>query len=106
MLLEDFHIRKGSGGRGEWSAGAGVLRTIRFLQRMDCALLSGHRRVRPFGLFGGEAGELGENTVRRNDGRFERLGGCDQTVIEAGEAIIVRTPTGGGFGAAGDKNAR
>jgi 5-oxoprolinase (ATP-hydrolysing) len=105
VLLEDFHIRKGSGGRGEWSAGDGVLRTIRFLQRMDCALLSGHRRVRPFGLFGGEAGAVGENSVRRNDGRFERLGGCDQTVIEAGEAIIVQTPTAGGFGAAGDKDA-
>jgi 5-oxoprolinase (ATP-hydrolysing) len=97
VVLEDFHIRKDSGGRGRWHGGDGVSRTLRFLQTMDCALLSGHRRIRPFGLFGGGPGELGENSVRRNDGRVEIFGGSFQTVIEAGEAIIVRTPTGGGF---------
>ncbi|MDB5570418.1 MAG: 5-oxoprolinase [Hyphomicrobiales bacterium] len=103
VVLEDFHIRKGSGGRGRWHGGDGVSRTIRFLQRMECALLSGHRRIPPFGLHGGEPGELGENSVRRLDGRIERLGGSDQTVIEAGEAIIVKTPTSGGYGPAGDR---
>jgi 5-oxoprolinase (ATP-hydrolysing) len=98
VLLEDFHIRKGSGGRGKWNAGDGVRRTIRFLEKMDCTILSGHRRVRPFGLAGGEAGQVGENTVRRNDGRLEKLAGADATVIDAGEAIIIRTPTAGGYG--------
>ncbi len=65
---------------------------------MDCAILSGYRRVRPFGLDGGEPGEAGENSVRRADGRIERLEGCDETVLEAGEAIVIVTPTGGGFG--------
>jgi 5-oxoprolinase (ATP-hydrolysing) len=98
VVLEDFHIREGSGGRGQWKAGDGTYRRIRFLQRLDCAILSGHRRVRPFGLAGGEPGELGENWVRRKDGRMEKLAGCDQTVLDAGEAIIVITPTGGGYG--------
>jgi len=100
VLLEDFHIRAGSGGRGQWNAGDGVMRTIRFLQRMDCTILSGHRRVRPFGLNGGEAGQVGENSVRRQDGRVETLQGCDATALEAGEAIIIRTPTAGGYGSA------
>jgi 5-oxoprolinase (ATP-hydrolysing) len=100
VLLEDFHIRPDSGGRGKWRAGNGTYRRIRFLERMDCAILSGHRRVRPFGLKGGEPGELGENSVRRKDGRIDKLEGCDQTVLEAGEAIIIVTPTGGGYGAA------
>jgi len=100
VLLEDFHIRAGSGGRGQWNAGDGVMRTIRFLERMDCTILSGHRRVRPFGLSGGEAGQVGENSVRRQDGRVEKLQGCDATVLEAGEAIIIRTPTAGGYGSA------
>ncbi len=98
VLLEDFHIRKGSGGRGEWNAGDGVRRTIRFLEKMDCTILSGHRRVRPFGLAGGEAGQLGENWVRRKDGGMETLKGADATVIDAGEAIIIQTPTAGGYG--------
>jgi 5-oxoprolinase (ATP-hydrolysing) len=98
VLLEDFHIRKGSGGRGRWNAGDGVRRTIRFLEKMDCTILSGHRRVRPFGLASGEAGQVGENGVRRKDGRMERLAGCDATVIDAGEAVIIQPPTAGGYG--------
>ena len=69
-----------------------------FLETMDCAILSGHRRVRPFGLDGGEAGQVGKNSVRRTDGRVEKLEGCDQTVLEAGEAVIIETPTAGGYG--------
>ncbi len=98
VLLEDFHIRNGSGGRGKWNAGDGVKRTIRFLERMECTILSGHRRVPPFGLAGGENGQVGENWVRRKDGRMERLQGCDATVLDAGEAIIIQTPTAGGYG--------
>jgi 5-oxoprolinase (ATP-hydrolysing) len=64
---------------------------------MDCAILSSHRKVRPHGLFGGEPGELGATFVRRNDGRLEELEGADQTVLDAGEAVIVKTPTGGGY---------
>jgi 5-oxoprolinase (ATP-hydrolysing) len=100
VLLEDFYIRKGSGGRGRWHAGDGTKRTIRFLEEMDCAILSSHRTVPPHGLEGGEAGELGKTEVRRKDGRVEELKGCDQTVLEPGEAVIVTTPTGGGFGRA------
>jgi 5-oxoprolinase (ATP-hydrolysing) len=98
VVLEDFHIRAGSGGRGQWNAGDGVTRTIRFLQRMDCTILSGHRRVRPFGLAGGEAGQVGVNRVRRRDGTVEPLEGCDATELDAGEAIIIQTPTAGGYG--------
>jgi 5-oxoprolinase (ATP-hydrolysing) len=101
VLLEEFSIRRGSGGKGRWCAGDGTLRRIRFLQRMDCAILSSHRQVPPFGLEGGAAGECGENLVRRNDGTLERLAGCDQTVLDPGEAVIVKTPTGGGFGPPG-----
>src|SRR5262249_25523943 len=93
-----FHIRKDSGGRGEWNAGDGVIRTIRFLEKMECTILSGHRRIRPFGLAGGEDGQLGVNSVRRNDGTIEVLQGADATVIDAGEAIIIQTPTAGGYG--------
>jgi 5-oxoprolinase (ATP-hydrolysing) len=98
VLLEDFHIRTGSGGRGRWSAGDGVRRTIRFLGAMECTILSGHRIVSPFGLAGGQAGQVGENWVRRNDGRMERLKGADATTLDAGEAVIIQTPTAGGYG--------
>ncbi|WP_312365879.1 hydantoinase B/oxoprolinase family protein [Ensifer sp.] len=98
VVLEDFHIRRGSGGKGKWSAGDGTKRTIRAREKLDFAILSGHRRVAPFGIKGGEAGNLGQNLVRRNDGRTEELSGCAHTVLEAGEAFTVVTPTGGGYG--------
>jgi 5-oxoprolinase (ATP-hydrolysing) len=98
VVLEDFHIRKGSGGDGKWHAGDGIRRTIRFLEKMDCTILSGHRRVPPPGLAGGGAGLVGENSVRRKGGRVETLQGCDETTINAGEAVIIQTPTAGGYG--------
>ena len=76
VLLEDFHIRKNSGGRGEWNAGDGIRRTIRFLEKMECTILSGHRRVPPFGLAGGGDGQVGENSgaaQRRFDRKAARL---------------------------------
>ncbi|MTI19126.1 5-oxoprolinase [Rhodobacteraceae bacterium RKSG542] len=100
VLLEDFHIRKGSGGKGKWHAGDGTKRTIRFLEDMECAILSSHRTIAPKGMHGGEDGELGATSVRRLDGSIEVLGGCDQTTLKAGEAVTVTTPTSGGWGKA------
>jgi 5-oxoprolinase (ATP-hydrolysing) len=100
VVLEDFHIRKGSGGRGKWSAGDGTERTIRAREKLEFAMLSGHRRVAPFGLDGGEPGALGRNAVRRNSGALDVLIGSAHTQLEAGEAFIVTTPTGGGYGKA------
>lgn len=98
VVLEDFHIRPGSGGRGAWNAGDGTSRTIRFLKRMDCAILASHRKIRPFGMQGGEAGQLGRTLVRRLSGSVEELKPCDQVLLEAGEAVTVITPTAGGYG--------
>jgi len=97
VLLEDFHIRAGSGGGGRWSAGDGTSRTIRFLEKMECAILSSHRSHPPRGLDGGSDGEVGSTQVRRRDGSVETLKACDQTILEAGEAVVVTTPTPGGY---------
>ncbi|MDX8459473.1 hydantoinase B/oxoprolinase family protein [Mesorhizobium humile] len=98
VVLEDFHIREGSGGKGKWNAGDGTRRTIRFLEKMECAILSSHRNRPPQGLDGGGDGEPGSTRVRRNDGSLDVLKACDQTTLDAGEAVIVTTPTPGAFG--------
>ncbi|KPF72245.1 5-oxoprolinase [Bosea sp. AAP35] len=100
VVLEDFHIRLGSGGKGEWNAGDGTSRTIRFRTAMDCAILASHRKVRPFGMKGGEPGQVGKTLVRRLSGAIEELKPSDQTWLEAGEAVTVITPTAGGYGKA------
>ena len=53
VLLEEFSIRQGSGGEGEFRGGNGVVRKFRFLKDMDAAILSSHRKLPPFGLKGG-----------------------------------------------------
>ncbi|NNJ76320.1 MAG: 5-oxoprolinase, partial [Anderseniella sp.] len=100
VVLEDFRIRRGAGGHGKWSGGGGTRRTVRFLEEMDVSLLTGHRRVPPFGLDGGDPGEVGINSCRRANGTVEPLKGCDQTRVFPGDAIIIQTPTGGGYGKA------
>jgi len=100
VMLEDFHIREHSGGKGKWSAGDGTRRTVRFLEEMECAILSSHRGSPPRGVAGGGDGLVGMTQVRRVNGTVETLKACDQTVLQAGDAVIVTTPTPGGFGRA------
>ena len=106
VRLERFGIRSGSGGDGCWRGGDGLERTIRFLEPMSLSLISGSRRVAPFGLDGGLSGACGENQLIRADGTEERLPGSVQLELKAGEAIQMLTPGGGGYGAsvqAGDR---
>lgn len=100
VVLEKFAIRRGSGGRGRWRSGDGTARVIRALEPLRCAILSGFRKVAPFGLAGGAPGETGRNAVRRADGRVEELAGCASVALEPGDAIVIETPTGGGVGKA------
>ena len=98
VRLERFGIRSGSGGDGCWRGGDGLERTIRFLEPMSLSLISGSRRVAPFGLEGGTSGACGENQLIRADGTEERLPGSVQLELKAGEAIQMLTPGGGGYG--------
>ena len=101
VVLEDFHIRRGSGGKGQWRAGDGTLRRIRFLKPMSAAILSGHRAVPNPGMMGGSEGELGRKfgpPQRRP--RSRSCPAAPRRRVEAGEAIEIVTPTGGGWGKA------
>ncbi|GHF50653.1 hydantoinase B/oxoprolinase family protein [Streptomyces morookaense] len=98
VRVESFAVRRGSGGGGRWTGGCGVVRRIRFLEPMTAALLTGHRRVPPYGMAGGEPGALGVNLVERADGSVERLAGCAVVEAAAGDVLEVRTPGGGGYG--------
>jgi 5-oxoprolinase (ATP-hydrolysing) len=98
VLLESFGIRQGSGGRGRWHGGCGVVRRIRFREAMTAAILAGRRRVPPFGLEGGAPGAVGRNWVERTDGTIEEFGGTHVVAMEAGDVFVIETPGGGGYG--------
>ncbi|MCH0542197.1 hydantoinase B/oxoprolinase family protein [Streptomyces sp. MUM 203J] len=98
VRVESFAVREGSGGRGRWRGGHGVVRRIRFLEPMTVALLTGHRRVPPYGMSGGAPGALGADAVERADGTVDHLSGVDTVDVGPGDVLMVATPGGGGYG--------
>ncbi|WP_019884748.1 hydantoinase B/oxoprolinase family protein [Streptomyces purpureus] len=100
VRVDAFAVRDGSGGRGRRRGGNGVVRRIRFLEPMTVTLLTGHRRIPPYGMAGGAPGALGDNRVERADGTVERLGGVDTVEMRPGDVLVIATPGGGGYGRA------
>ncbi len=98
VILDTFQIRRGTGGAGQWHGGDGLNRTIRFNQRMEVSFLCGRRIVPPAGLAGGQPGAVGRNAVERANGVIEELPGRCQLVCDAGDRVIIQTPSGGGYG--------
>ena len=98
VVLEQFAIRQGSGGTGQWRGGDGVIRELSFTEPMTVAILSNRRRVAPFGLAGGGAGLTGRTEVIRADGTRQLLASAEATEVAAGDRIVVSTPGGGGYG--------
>lgn len=98
VQVESFSLRPHSGGKGQHSGGNGVIRRIKFLEPMTANILSGHRRVPPFGLHGAEAGQVGRNWVQRENGTEEILSSTATVEMQPGDIFVIETPGGGGFG--------
>ncbi|GAB4360544.1 MAG: hydantoinase B/oxoprolinase family protein [Cyanophyceae cyanobacterium] len=98
VLLEEFRIRSGSGGSGRYGGGNGVIRKIRFREPMAVGILSNRRAIAPEGLAGGQPGQPGRNILERANGDREILPGTASREVEAGAAIVIETPGGGGYG--------
>ena len=98
VILERFEARRGSGGAGRRRGGDGALRRIRFLRPMTAAIVSGHRKVPPYGMAGGEPGECGRAWVERADGAVVDLDSCDEIEMAPGDVFVIQTPAGGGYG--------
>ena len=98
VRLEEYSIRKNSGGKGMFNGGDGVTRKLRFLEPMTVTTLCSHRKVRPFGLNGGEPGQCGKEWLEKKDGKFIRLDGNDSCEVKVNDLFVMETPGGGGFG--------
>lgn len=92
-----YHLRDGSGGQGRHHGGDGIVRAYEFLSGATLTVNSERRRYAPYGLCGGQDGEVGRNRLLRID-REETLGGKFTTHVDAGDVLIVETPGGGGWG--------
>jgi len=97
VVLNEFSIRRGTGGNGKFHGGDGVVRRIRMLEDMTIAILSGHRVVSPPGFAGGGPGALGRTRILRADGTVEELRSADKREVGPGDTWLLETPGGGGY---------
>ncbi|KAK8078689.1 hypothetical protein PG994_002496 [Apiospora phragmitis] len=106
VLLREFSIRRGSGGRGQFSGGDGVVRDWECRRPLTFGLITERRVHRPYGMFGGEGGSSGANYwVQRRDGegedggdRWINIGSRGQVDMQTGDRCVIHTPGGGGWG--------
>ena len=98
VRLEQFTIRKNSGGKGKWNGGDGVIREISFLEPVNLSVLSQRRKSGPFGINGGENGKPGIQKVIRKNAEEIQLDSIQNIDLNAGDRFIIETPGGGGFG--------
>ena len=98
VRLEEFSIRKNSGGKGKFNGGDGVTRKLRFLEPMTVTTLCSHRKIKPFGLNGGGPGDCGREWLEKADGSILSLSGNDSCQVKINDLFVMETPGGGGFG--------
>jgi 5-oxoprolinase (ATP-hydrolysing) len=98
VLVEEFAVRRESGGAGRHRGGDGAIRRIKFREPMEASILADRRSVAPFGLMGGAPGEIGKNDVIHADGSRETFGATHHLAANPRDVFVIETPGGGGFG--------
>jgi N-methylhydantoinase B len=98
-----YALRAGSGGRGRFSGGEGIIREIEMFADVQVGILSDRRKIPPYGLQGAKPGSMGRNEIiinRRNRGRVRPLPSKCTFYAPAGAVLRIETPGGGGWGGA------
>ncbi len=99
MRVTQYRIRRGSGGKGKFPGGDGLVRELECLVESDVSVLSERRVLAPYGLGGGGPGKPGANSVI-SGGRRRKLPGKASARLKAGDRIRIETPGGGAWGKA------
>ena len=94
MRVVEYGLRRGSGGRGAYSGGDGVVREIEALEPLRYSLITERRRHAPPGARGGQDGERGRNLLDGEELPPKAIGR-----FEPGQRLRIETPGGGGYGA-------
>lgn len=92
-----YEIRKGSGGKGKFSGGDGIIRELETLVDAQVTLLTDRRRLSPYGLYGGSPGTVGENILIRGE-NVQSIPSKGTINLQKGDKLLILTPGGGGYG--------
>jgi N-methylhydantoinase B len=97
FLVNEYSIRRGTGGKGRHQGGDGIVREIELLSDAQVTVLSERRKIPPYGLFGGKPGAVGKNIIFRKKLQ-EQKGGKFSVSLNKGDRLRIETPGGGGYG--------
>ncbi|RDW86038.1 putative 5-protein [Coleophoma crateriformis] len=102
VIVHRHEINRGTGGRGKWNGGDGVTREIEMRIPVKASVLSERRVFAPYGMEGGEPGNIGKNFILRwnSEGGMDKISLGGQAIVDmkAGERIQINSPGGGGWG--------
>jgi N-methylhydantoinase B len=93
LRVRRYELRTGSGGRGRFRGGDGIVRELEALEPCRLSILSDRRRHAPAGAAAGANGQPGRNIVNG-----EEVPGKTVLDLEPGDVVRIETPGGGGFG--------
>ncbi len=98
VRLKQYRLRRGSGGKGRFRGGDGVVRELTYLKPATVSVISERRKYPPYGMKGGNPGQQGANFLKKTDGTLISLKHREVLKTEPGESIVIETPGGGGYG--------
>ncbi|KAJ4315266.1 hypothetical protein N0V94_006031 [Neodidymelliopsis sp. IMI 364377] len=103
VLVIKHQIAYGTGGYGAFRGGNGAIREVEARIPLRFSILSDRRVYAPYGMNGGESGQVGKNfAFRWNQDHTElekiSLGGKAELLLQPGERLQVNSPAGGGWG--------
>lgn len=93
LRIDEYSVRRGSGGQGRHRGGDGVIRRYRVLERCTVTLVTERRRHRPAGASGGAPGATGQNLLNG-----QPIPAKCRIELNPGDVVSVMTPGGGGWG--------
>ncbi len=97
LRVRRYSLRRGSGGKGRWRGGDGIVREIELLTETQVGLLCDRRETAPYGLAGGAPGAKGVNHLIVK-GKAKRVAAKCSFYAPAGAVVRIATPGGGGWG--------
>ncbi|WP_408011331.1 hydantoinase B/oxoprolinase family protein [Pseudalkalibacillus sp. A8] len=98
IRINQYALREGSGGAGEFRGGLGVIREYEILNEEAWVYLWFERSKTPaWGLFGGETGAKPDVEILRKN-NVEHLLKVNGKQVQKGDIVRVKTGGGGGFG--------
>jgi N-methylhydantoinase B len=96
LRVNEYALRRGSGGAGRHPGGDGVVRELEALAELRFSLIAERRRHAPPGADGGEPGAPGRDTLNG-----EPIPGKATGALRPGDRLRIETPGGGGHGRPG-----